>query len=101
MSSKSEFKVPKHVSIAGRKIRIILDPHSDDHGRYYHDQRTIIIDPDKEDPHAALIHEMMHAALAAGGLSETLDEKLEEAICVAAELLAPVLKLHTPKTKQK
>jgi hypothetical protein len=101
MSSKSEFKVPKHVNIAGRKIRIILDPHSDDHGRYYHMQKTIIIDPEKEDPHASLIHEMMHAALAAGGLTEILDEKMEEAICCAAELLAPCLKLHTPKPKQK
>jgi hypothetical protein len=101
MSSKSEFKVPKHVTIAGRKIRIILDPHSDDHGRYYHMQKTIIIDPDKEDPHASLIHEMMHAALAAGGLTEILDEKMEEAICCAAELLAPCLKLHSAKVKIK
>lgn len=101
MSSKPEFKVPKHVTIAGRKIKIVLDPHSDDHGRYYHMQKLIIIDPDKEDPHASLIHEMMHAALAAGGLTEILDEKMEEAICCAAELLAPVLKLHTPKPKAK
>ena len=101
MSGKNEFKVPKHVTIAGRKIKIILDPHSDDHGRYYHMGKTIIIDPEKEDPHATLIHEMMHAALAAGGLTEILDEKLEEAICCAAELLAPSLKLHTPKARQK
>lgn len=101
MSGKNEFKVPKHVNIGGRKIKIVLDPHSDDHGRYYHMGKTIIIDPEKEDPHASLIHEMMHAALAAGGLTEILDEKLEEAICCAAELLAPCLKLHTPKPKTK
>lgn len=101
MPTKSEFKVPKHISIAGRKVRIILDPHSDDHGRYYHMQKTIIIDPEKEDPHATLIHEMMHAALAAGGLTEMLDERLEEAICCAAELLAPSLRLYVPKRKAK
>lgn len=103
MSSKSEFEfeIPRNLPIGGRKIKVVLDPNCDDHGRYYHMQKLIIIDPDKEDPFASLIHEMMHAALAAGGLTEMLDEKLEEAICCAAELLAPCLKLRTPKPRSK
>lgn len=97
MSSKHDWKGPKTLKIAGRTIKVKQDLDCDDHGRYYHMQKLIIIDPDKEDPHASLIHEAMHAALAAGGLTEILDEKLEEAICCAAELLAPNIYWKVPK----
>lgn len=99
MSSKTDWKGPKSLKIGGRTIRIKQDVDCDDHGRYYHMQKLIIVDPDKEDPHASLLHEAMHAALAVGGLSEMLDEKLEEAICVAAEMLAPNIYWKMPKKK--
>lgn len=99
MSSKSDFKAPTSIKVGGRNIKIKQDIDCDDHGRYYHMQKLIIIDPDKEDPHASLLHEAMHAALAVGGLSEMLDPKLEEAICVAVEMLAPNIYWKMPKKK--
>lgn len=99
MSSKNQFKAPRSIRIGGRTVRIKQDIDLDEHGRYYHMQKLIIIDPDKEDPHATLIHEAMHAALAVGGLTEMLDANLEEAICVAAEMLAPNIYWRVPKKK--
>lgn len=101
LSSKSDFKAPKNIRIGGRTIRVKQDVDLDEHGRYYHMQKLIIIDPEKEDPHATLIHEAMHAALAVGGLTEMLDPQLEEAICVAAEMLAPSIYWKMPKAKKK
>lgn len=83
------FKAPKHLTIGGRKIKIILDEDIDEHGLYYHDARKIVINPTKEEPLASLLHESIHAVLTISGLAEVLDDKLEEAVCRAVELLAP------------
>jgi hypothetical protein len=54
--------------------------------------RSIAIAPDKIDPKASLLHEMVHAALDVSGVSQLIkDENLEEAICIAMEMLTPNL----------
>lgn len=95
----SDFKAPASLQIGGQRIRVILDESIDEHGRYYHRQKAIVLDPDKEGVNATLIHEAMHAALAVSGVSNLLDSRLEEAICVAAEMLAPNIYWKMPKKK--
>jgi hypothetical protein len=97
--SSEKFTAPAYLMIGGRKIRVILDDDLDDHGMYVHDTKKISINPTKEDPLATLLHEAVHAALAVGGLSEILEDKLEEAVCRAVELIAPNIYFRPTKTK--
>lgn len=89
---------PKSINILGRKIRIKKRDLDGDHGRYVHDDAVIYLSDNEEhekDAWPTLLHEMVHAALTIGGVSEVLDAGKEEAVCRAIENLAPVLSLRT------
>ena len=98
-SNSEKFTAPSHLIIGGRKIRVVLNEEMEEHGLYYHDSRKILINPTKEEPLASLLHESIHAALAIGGLSEILDDKLEEAVCRAVEMIAPNIYFKAKKAK--
>ena len=68
-------KFPKTVSIAGRRIRLVVKPFkgvdSDNFGEYFHDEKLIQINTGLDDEVAlhTLRHEMMEASLFLSGLA--------------------------------
>ena len=85
---------PKSVTIFGKEIKVeVTDNLDDDVLGEFRAQEKIIYLSDfagKE----TLLHEVAHAALHYSGISEMLDEKLEEAICTCMEYgLAQYIKL--------
>jgi hypothetical protein len=89
--------LPKHLTVAGQKVKIISKELDGDHGQYNHDQRTIYLDPSSKEQFATLLHELVHAALTISGVAEVLGDEKEEAVCRAMELLAPILALRSKK----
>ena len=84
-------KLPKSVKVGHRNLKVVLDPSmADYHGKFDSDAGEIRLDPNKIDPVASLLHEMVHAALDVSGVACVLkNDDLEEAICVAIEMLMP------------
>jgi len=90
----SKTKRPTSVMILGTKFRIeypeiIQDESEQVCGSMTGDERLIKISL-KENPtelqlHSSLVHEIVHACLYVSGLSQVLDDKLEEAVVVALE----------------
>lgn len=74
-------KLPKSVTIGGRRISIKVDPKCEDWGQYHHDAGTIIISgmATKREKHLleTVRHEIAHAALHISGVaySENLEEE--------------------------
>lgn len=95
--TKTAFVPPSYLMIGGRKIRVVVnkDLRTDDNetawGMYTYWLDKIELNPGTPASYRVqtLLHEAMHAALKTAGVTEFLDDKLEEAICVAAELIAP------------
>ena len=60
-----------------------------------------LIEISKETPQdemvATLLHESIHAALRVSGVSQLLNEQLEEAVCRAVELIAPNIYFKSKK----
>lgn len=105
MSSKDKFSPPKHLTIGGQKIKVLVkkDLKADDggvaYGLYCYGDRTIELNAENDQSQQlpTLLHEAVHAALKISGVGELLDPKLEEAICVAIEMLAPNIYFKTKK----
>lgn len=101
MSSK--FVAPKSLVIGGKRVKVVMkdELRSDEgHGAFglFSDG---LIEISKETPQdemvATLLHECIHAALAISGVGEILDNKVEEAICRAVELIAPNIYFKSKK----
>jgi hypothetical protein len=88
-------KEPNEVAILGRRCPIMwdatlkADPGEEvPWGEYDRHECRISIDKkvtDVEYRLRTLVHEMVHAGLDVSGLTEILDEKIEEALCIAME----------------
>lgn len=81
---------PRTVNVLGQKFRIKYlhpDDMDDCHGQMLLNSREIIIDNTLplDEMKRTLIHEVTHAILGISGVSEKLDPRVEEAICVAME----------------
>lgn len=85
----------KSVQVHGVKVSISVEDTGDKHGEFSSDENLITIgEGSKLCPFRILSHEMTHAGLMISGVSEVLDEKTEEAICVAMEgTFGPLLRL--------
>lgn len=105
MSSKDKFVPPKYLTIGGQRIKVIVkrDLKTDGgemaYGLYCYGDRTIELNSENDinQQLPTLLHEAVHAALKIGGVGELLDPKLEEAICVAVEMLAPNIYFKSKK----
>lgn len=83
---------PKQVMILGRKVKLQFCDLDGDFGQFTELPHTIKIQQgmDAATVHRVLIHEMVHAALAIGGLSSYhLSDKVEESICTLMETAIP------------
>jgi hypothetical protein len=81
---------PTTVSILGKEFKIQYPKKIDDghtHGVTMGDSRLIKIASSSDDElfEDTLLHETIHAILYTSGVSEMLDERLEEAIVIAIE----------------
>jgi hypothetical protein len=81
---------PRTVNVLGQKFKIKYlhpDDMDDCHGQLFLNSREIRIDSMQplDEMKRTIIHEVMHAVLGVSGVSEKLDPKTEEAICVAME----------------
>lgn len=79
---KQERKLPKAVGVFGHAFEVELVPSLGDHGRFEPDDGVIFINKDisADEQWSTLFHEMLHAALFLGGLSEVLGGQLEEGV---------------------
>jgi len=64
-------KIPKQITVAGQKIKIVRGELDDCYGTYDHDRRKITLDHklSNGDILGTLRHELMHAAFDISGLS--------------------------------
>ena len=93
------------ISIGGKRLKVLWSSEMEDYGRYFHDAGTIVLRADlKNKPNEAmqtLRHEMLHAALAIGGVSFGMTSKLEEQVVRAADgLFFPAWDAFLKKQKQ-
>ncbi len=75
--------MPKYIIVFGRKIKIkYCDSLDGLHGDFNPDKLLIRIDStnSEKEQRITLLHEVLHASLALGGVSELLSPELEEAI---------------------
>lgn len=84
----------KHIDVMGHRIKIEHKSIDDEsHGDYDRDKLVIRINPDSTaDKDSTLFHEVIHSIMELSGLSEVLEDKLEEAItrCIERNLY-PIL----------
>lgn len=83
---------PKQVLIMGRKVKLQFCDLDGDFGQFTELPHTIKIQQglDAATVQRVLIHEMVHAALAIGGVSEyQINAKVEETICTLMETAVP------------
>ena len=88
-------KFPKTVSIAGRRIRLVVKPFkgadSDTFGEYFHDEKLIQINTGLGDEVAldTLRHEMMEASLFLSGLAWAERYEQESIVRCMEEIFFP------------
>tara|TARA_Y100000817_G_scaffold270596_1_gene228799 strand:+ start:568 stop:870 length:303 start_codon:yes stop_codon:yes gene_type:complete len=88
-------KFPKTVSIAGRRIRLVVKPFkgtdSDTFGEYFHDEKKIQINTGLSDEVAldTLRHEMMEASLFLSGLAWSERYEQEPIVRCMEEIFFP------------
>ncbi len=88
-------RVPKSLTVLGKKIQIVRVPLEDCHGAYKHDSALIELDTALPEDRAwqVLLHEMVHAYLTISGVAELMDIRLEEAVCRALENISENVQL--------
>lgn len=89
----SKLKVPKSISVGGRKIPIDIRPMKKRLGEFDPDTRRIALDPSvlktRREFRSVLVHEVLHAALELGGVAgDRISPKAEEQVVNAIEALA-------------
>jgi hypothetical protein len=81
----------KHISIAGRKLKVLHLPLTDLSGSYHHDAQTISLSTDLEVGSEAYVltiaHELVHAALWISGVGFGLPDGADEQITRCMEQL--------------
>jgi len=88
-------KFPKTVSIAGRRIRLVIEPFkgadSDTFGEYFHDDKLIQINAGLSDKDAleTLRHEMMEASLLLSGVGYSERYEQEAVVRCMEEIFFP------------
>ena len=88
-------KLPKTVSIAGRRIRLVVKPFkgadSDTFGEYFHDEKLIQINTGLDDTVAleTLRHEVMEAALLLSGVGFSERYEQEAVVRCMEEIFFP------------
>ncbi len=86
---------PKTVSIAGRRIRLVIEPFkgadSDTFGEYFHDDKLIQINAGLSDKDAleTLRHEMMEASLLLSGVGYSERYEQEAVVRCMEEIFFP------------
>ena len=88
-------KFPKTITIAGRRIRLVVEPFkgvdSDTFGEYFHDDKLIQINAGLTDKDAleTLRHEMMEAALLISGVGYSERYEQEAVVRCMEEIFFP------------
>ena len=88
-------KFPKTITIAGRRIKLVVEPFkgtdSDTFGEYFHDDKLIQINTGLSDKVAldTLRHEMMEASLFISGLAWTENYEQEAIVRCMEEIFFP------------
>lgn len=92
-------RVPKTLTVLGKKLQINRVALEDCHGAYKHDSGVIELDTALPDDKVwpILFHELVHACLTISGVAELMDIKLEEAICRSMENLSENIQLRRLK----
>lgn len=83
----------KSIMVLGNRvsIKVVKSLPDDDFGQFQYGQNRILIkESNPEHMYRILHHEYMHALLVYSGLSDLLDDKMEEALCSLAEHNAKV-----------
>lgn len=84
-----KIKLPSTVYPAGIPFKVVEDKlDEDEHGEMIGEMRTIRISSEKSHQSTkwdTLLHEYLHAILYVSGLSQVLDEKMEEGIVITME----------------
>ena len=97
--------LPKSVTIGGQKIKVKLEEFKDYHGftygQYFHDDKTIQVNPDLcgQDKIETLRHEMMEASLLISGVGFSDSYEQEAVVRCMEEIFFPAWEATLKKLK--